>query len=58
MDSKKIEIGNKKTKKLVAGVHTNMQMLRVALNKVCETLEIDKPDELKQLNTLFESKKE
>lgn len=53
MDSKKIEIGQKKIKKLDAGMHDNLKLLRQALNKICEENEFEKPQELIELNNLF-----
>ena len=48
-----IEIGHKKVKELDGGVYENLALLRKAMNKICDDNNIDKPDELLELNTLF-----
>ena len=53
VDKNKFEVGHKKCKSLPAGQHTNMQLLRQALNEICENESIDKPESLEELNNYF-----
>lgn len=54
----KIMKGHKAMKNLDAGVHTNLELLREALNKICEENSFEKPKELEELNILFNSENE
>jgi len=49
----KINIGHKKVKELDGGIYENLSLLRKAVNKICENNNIDKPEELETLNSLF-----
>lgn len=51
----KIQIGNKKVKELDGGIYENLALLRKSLNKICEDNSLEKPEELEQLNNIFNS---
>ncbi len=53
MDKDKIKQGEKKIKSLEAGVHSNLKLIRTALNELCESQEIDTPESLIELNNIF-----
>ena len=52
-DKEKIKIGHKKVKELDGGIYDNLKLLREALNVICETENITKPEQLEELNNLF-----
>ena len=55
MDKDKIQKGHSKVKQMDGGIHTNLELLRKALNSVCESQSIAKPEELTELNNIFDS---
>ncbi len=53
MDGDKLKIGHKKVKGMEAGVYTNLQLLRQALNELCTNENIEVPESLAKLNEVF-----
>ena len=53
MDKDKISIGHKKVKELDGGIYENLALLRKALNKIVLDAEIETPEELNTLNSVF-----
>ncbi len=47
--------GHLACKKLEGGEHEESMKIRIALNKICDTLEIVRPEELVELNELFDN---
>jgi len=53
VNQEKIKIGHKAVKQLPGGIHDNLAMLRKAINNLYEKLGEEKPQELVDLNDLF-----